>query len=428
MGKRKEQLNLLCDIGDLAALLSESVDIEIFLQRTVRLVAGNLNADVCSVYLYDEQADELVLRATMGLNSEAVGKVRMKLGEGLVGITLERLQPICEGTATMSPYYRYFEEAHEDRFQSFLAVPIRRGVEKIGVLVVQKEQKNYFDEYDVMTLRATASQLAGAMENAKLLIGMNQPRGKKPDQPAQYKGVRFIKGKSASGGYAYADAAVMRESHGGLMTGYDESENGTTFTLKDFFVALEKTTQQLESLQAKLSKRLPESASLIFTAHFMILKDAKFIDKIVGFIEKGMPAPEAIRKVAGDYMRIFLSSPHAYIREKGNDMEDLAGRILKKPSLRHRRRDRKRTRTHHHRAGPVSLRDAQAGHRRRQRHHPGVRRGHLARGDPVALHENSSDHRRTPGPAGNTRRRSHHTRRGHRKHFHMPVGKDRGAV
>ena len=329
MGKRKEQLNLLCDIGDLAALLSESVDIEIFLQRTVSLVAGNLSADVCSVYLYDEQADELVLRATMGLNSEAVGKVRMKLGEGLVGITLERLQPICEGTATMSPYYRYFEEAHEDRFQSFLAVPIRRGVEKIGVLVVQKEQKNYFDEYDVMTLRATASQLAGAMENAKLLIGMNQPKGKKSDRPAEYKGVRFIKGKSASGGYAYADAAVMRESHGGLMTGYDESENGTTFTLKDFFVALEKTTQQLESLQAKLSQRLPESASLIFTAHFMILKDAKFIDKIVGLIEKGTPAPEAIRKVAGDYMRIFLSSPHAYIREKGNDMEDLAGRILK---------------------------------------------------------------------------------------------------
>ncbi len=329
MGKRKEQLNLLCDIGDLAALLSESVDIEIFLQRTVSLVARNLSADVCSVYLYDEQADELVLRATMGLNSEAVGKVRMKLGEGLVGITLERLQPICEGTATMSPYYRYFEEAHEDRFQSFLAVPIRRGVEKIGVLVVQKEQKNYFDEYDVMTLRATASQLAGAMENAKLLIGMNQPKDKKSDRPAEYKGVRFIKGKSASGGYAYADAAVMRESHGGLMTGYDESENGRTFTLKDFFVALEKTTQQLESLQAKLSQRLPESASLIFTAHFMILKDAKFIDKIVGLIEKGTPAPEAIRKVAGDYMRIFLSSPHAYIREKGNDMEDLAGRILK---------------------------------------------------------------------------------------------------
>lgn len=91
MGKRRGQLNLLCDIGDLAALLSESVDIEIFLQRTVRLVAQNLNADVCSIYLFDNQADQLVLKATIGLNPEAVNQVRLKVGEGLVGLTLESL-------------------------------------------------------------------------------------------------------------------------------------------------------------------------------------------------------------------------------------------------------------------------------------------------------------------------------------------------
>ena len=326
MGKRRGQLNLLCDIGDLAALLSESVDIEIFLQRTVRLVAQNLKADVCSIYLFDNQTEQLVLKATIGLNPEAVNKVRLKLGEGLVGLTLKQLQPICEAKASLNPHYRYFEEAQEDRFESFLAVPIRRGVEKIGVLVVQHEKENYFDEYDVMTLRVIASQLAGAMENARLLIDMNQPGRKKSFGIISDKS-EFIKGNSASGGYAFAGAVVMKKSHGGLMTGYEDQDK--EYTLKDFFVALEKTTHQLENLQAKLARRLPESASLIFTAHFMILKDAKFIDKIVGLIEKGTTPPEAVRSVTRDYVNIFVSSPHAYIREKANDMEDLAGRILK---------------------------------------------------------------------------------------------------
>lgn len=326
MGKRKGQLNLLCDIGELAALLSESVDIEIFLQRTVRLVAQYLRADVCSIYLYDNQANEVVLKATIGLNPDAVNKVRLKVGEGLVGHTLELMQPICEAKAKSSPYYRYFEEANEDRFESFLAVPIRRGIEKVGVLVVQNEEENFFDEYDVMTLRVIAGQLAGAIENARLLINMNQ-LDRKPKVNIVSDGTVFIKGKPASGGYAFAEAAILRKSHGGLMTGYEKQEK--KYSLKDFFVALEKTTNQLEHLQSKLAQRLPESASLIFTAHFMILKDAKFIGKIVDMIDKGIAPPKAIRMVAGDYINIFLSSDHAYIREKANDMEDLAGRILK---------------------------------------------------------------------------------------------------
>jgi phosphotransferase system, enzyme I, PtsP len=326
MGKRRGQLNLLCDIGDLAALLSESVDIEIFLQRTVRLVAQNLSADVCSIYLLDNQTDRLVLKATIGLNPDAVNRVSLRQGEGLVGLTLECLQPICEAKASSNPHYRYLEETHEDPFESFLAVPIRRGVEKVGVLVVQHEQEDYFDEYDVMTLRVIASQLAGAMENARLLIDMHR-LGKKRKYELISDGAEFIKGNPASGGYAFGNAAVMRKSHGGLMTGYEDQDQ--EHTLKDFFVALEKTTHQLEDLQTKLAQRLPESASLIFTAHFMILKDAKFIDKIVDMIEKVGSPSKAVRAVAKDYVNIFLSSQHAYIREKANDMEDLAGRILK---------------------------------------------------------------------------------------------------
>jgi phosphotransferase system enzyme I (PtsP) len=325
MEKRRGQLNLLCDMGELTNLLSESVDIEIFFQRAVQLVAQTLKADVCSIYLFDNRANEVVLKSTIGLNPDAIDKVRLKLGEGLVGQTLERLHPICEAKAKSSPYFKYFKETDEDRFESFLAVPIRRGVEKVGVLVVQSEQENYFDEYDVMTLRVIASQLAGAVENARLLIDMEHPGGKQK-VVAVANGTSFIKGNPASGGNAFADGVIFKKSHGGLMTGFEKQ--GKQYTLKDFFVALEKTTNQLEDFQSKLAQRLPESAALIFTAHFMILKDAKFIGKIVDMIENGISPPQAIRTVAGDYINIFLSSQHVYIREKASDMEDLAGRIL----------------------------------------------------------------------------------------------------
>ncbi|MFP4390032.1 MAG: GAF domain-containing protein, partial [Desulfococcaceae bacterium] len=87
----REHFNLLCSIGDLAALLTGSRDIQGFLQRTVELVARHLKADVCSIYLNDEISGDLVLQATLGLNPDAVGRVRMKSGEGLVGTTFASL-------------------------------------------------------------------------------------------------------------------------------------------------------------------------------------------------------------------------------------------------------------------------------------------------------------------------------------------------
>jgi phosphotransferase system, enzyme I, PtsP len=83
--KNRDHLNLLCDIGELATLIIGSTDIQGFLQQTVEMVARYLNADVGSIYLYDDTTFDLVLQATVGLNPSAVGRVRMKSGEGLVG-------------------------------------------------------------------------------------------------------------------------------------------------------------------------------------------------------------------------------------------------------------------------------------------------------------------------------------------------------
>ncbi len=323
--KHRDHFNLLCDIGDLVDLVTGSQDIASFLQRTVDLVARHLEADVCSIYLFDEDSGYLVLQATVGLNPKAVGRIRMKPGEGLVGATFEHQRPLREASASCNPMFKYFEEADEDRFESFLSVPIQRGTQKIGVLVVQHERGDYFNEMDAMALRASASQLAGAVENARLLMDLFEATGKTPALPPE--ALQFIKGKTASGGNAFAPITQFKKSHGALLSG--TSHLCKLYTVDDFHVALKQTSGELMDFQTRLSERLPESASLIFTAHFMILKDVKFINKIVDHIESGVSPPDAVRLVARHYINLFSASSHAYIREKANDMEDLAGRILK---------------------------------------------------------------------------------------------------
>lgn len=327
-GKKKglDPLDLLCDIGELAALLSGSENIESFLQHTVALVSRHLGADVCSIYLFDEQSKELVLKATIGLNPRAVDRIRMKPGEGLVGTTLKEMKPILEASAGGNPRFKYFEEADEERFESFLSVPVQRGVEKIGVLVVQHEAPDYFDQTDVRTLRATASQLSGAIENARLLMDLNRISAKPPGA-AVLESLPFVKGRAAAGGFAYAPATVLERSDG-ILANFD-SESDNLLKLEDLHRAIQTTADQLKDLQARFAERLPESASLIFTAHFMILKDARFISEMVQQIKEGISPPEAVRSVARRYIAIFSKNPHVYIREKVNDIEDLAGRLLK---------------------------------------------------------------------------------------------------
>jgi phosphotransferase system enzyme I (PtsP) len=327
--KRKDHqhLHLLCDISELAALLTGSEDIENFLQRTVEMIARHMDADVCSIYLYDEISGDLVLDASIGLNPAAIGNVRMKIGEGLVGTTLAKREPLNEGCAKRHPRFKYFKEAGEDPFNSFLAVPILRGDEKIGVLVVQHEDRDYFDDVDVRVLRGIASQLAGAVGNARLLIESNlQKKGEVHDYHA-VEPLRFIKGKMAAGGHAFGPAFVFEKSHAELLDEHEDEKSA--HSLADFHRAIQTTADQIQEYQERFARRLPESAALIFSAHLMILKDVRFMREMEKRISQGTPPAAAIRAVARHYMDLFSASAHAHIREKANDVQDLAGRILK---------------------------------------------------------------------------------------------------
>ncbi len=107
------------------------------LSNLVHLIKNRFQTDVCSVYLLEPDRANLVLAATVGLRPESVGQIRMALTEGLVGLVAQELRPRVVADAATHPRFKYFREAGEDSFRSFLGVPIMdRGLLQ-GVLVVQ---------------------------------------------------------------------------------------------------------------------------------------------------------------------------------------------------------------------------------------------------------------------------------------------------
>jgi phosphotransferase system enzyme I (PtsP) len=315
---------LLYDISALSHLFRESASIETLLSRAVEMVAERTQSAVCSIYLYNAQTQELTLRATQGLNAESVGRVHLKLGQGLTGRALQEMRPICEADASRNPSYQFFPGIFEERYNAFLAVPIARGVSRMGVLVLQREASHCYDPSDITALETVASQLANIIENAQFLLGMHDPPA--PKTTSLPDNLRFVRGKVASEGSAYGPAMTL-DRHKSLAV-LLQQQFDRTYTLDDFRAATAHTEQQLEQLQEQVEDRLSDAASLIFAAHLMILKDQDFLGRIAAQIERGANAPVAIAQVATDYMQSFLASSNAYMREKANDIEDLAMRLI----------------------------------------------------------------------------------------------------
>ncbi|HYA02088.1 MAG TPA: phosphoenolpyruvate--protein phosphotransferase [Syntrophobacteria bacterium] len=320
-----DHLKLLCDIGELNWIFSDSTSTRAFLQRIVGIVATHMQADVCSVYLFDDARCELILKATKGLHPDSVERVKLKLGEGLVGLAVEELRPVCEPVASTNPHFKFFPGIFEEQYESFLVVPILRGEARIGALTVQRKKDFPFGDQDVMALRAVASQLANIIENARLLLSL-QERHETAEPVDALRDLRFIKGRVASEGFAVAEAVVVdKERFLGQVLSLDVDR---AYTMADFHRAAALTENQLRKVQSILEEKLSEDASLIFTSHLLILRDRSFFGAITDLVEAGESPPTAILKVAKHFIDLFSQAENAYIREKAQDLKDLTLRLL----------------------------------------------------------------------------------------------------
>lgn len=139
------------------------------LLNVVALIAKRFGTDVCSAYLLEPDRANLVLAATVGLRPQCIGTLRMEISEGLTGLVAEQVRPVAVEQVHTHPRFKYFKEAGEDSYQSFLGVPlIDRGVLQ-GVLVVQTIQPRVFSDEEVRMLVEAAAEVAPVVSEARTL-------------------------------------------------------------------------------------------------------------------------------------------------------------------------------------------------------------------------------------------------------------------
>ena len=324
---RKDNIDLICSVAELSGLFEKRSNVGGFLQDVVELVAGHMMSDVCSIYLYDELQDELVLRATRGLNSDSVGKVRLSLGEGLTGLALKQLRPIREGEVEENPDFKLVPEVQEEGYRSFLAVPIRRGLTRIGVISLQHRKAGYFDQHDTKALKAIASQLAATLENASLLMDIHSPHSETVSEQDSEPG-DIIAGISAGAGVGIGEA-IHLDSPEAIESGELPMLDSIEKEVERFRTALERSRSQLEQLQRETENRFSDVASLIFSSHLLMLRDDEFSGHMLDSVRDGVNAAEAVHMVVGRYEKLFNEMHNPRLQEKVQDVKDLGRRIIR---------------------------------------------------------------------------------------------------
>ncbi|MBN2443282.1 MAG: phosphoenolpyruvate--protein phosphotransferase [Spirochaetales bacterium] len=322
----KSNIDLFYDIGELLQLFEKTMSIDNFLHNVVDLIAAHMKADVCTIYLYNEEEGKLVLTTTIGLPKDYIGKVKLSPGEGITGLCFREGRSILEADGEQNIAFKLIPGLSEERYTAFLAVPIIRSCSTLGVLVLQHKKKGYFTVTDERTLNVIAAQIAVVIENAKLILEITH-KTRKPKQVKEFNNILFIKGSEGSNGIAFGRAVIIGKRNDAFL-GFPGIKKKVP-TLKDFERALGETLIQLEQLQRDMEKEFSEMVSLIFSAHLLMLGDSAFSGKMLDLIRKGKPVQDAIIQVINHYIDLFSKNSNPRFNEKVLDVKDIGHRLLR---------------------------------------------------------------------------------------------------
>ncbi len=301
--------------------VNDASDLEQALNIIVHRVKETTGADVCSVYLRDASARVYVLQATDGLRPEAVGRVRIPLNRGLIGLVSERAEPVNLADASQHPRYRFLEETGEQQYRAFLGVPIIQNGKVLGVLALRQREARTFEDDAVTLVMTLGSQLAGAISHAKTSgeLARLQGAGNLPNH--------FLQGLPASPGIAIGTALVVYLPED-LDSVPDRPAQDVEQEEADFRKAVAEVVAELDQFAQRMGKTLRAEDRALFDAWRLMLESDTLIDGTVERIRKGSWAPGALREVIREHTRVFDAMEDPYLRDRGSDVRDLGRRIL----------------------------------------------------------------------------------------------------
>jgi len=308
------------------------------LSNVVELVAKRLDADACSLYLTDAATEELTLEATIGLYQDSVNQVSLPHGEGLVGLAATTGQPVVTIHAREHDQYKYFPETGEERFESFMAVPmIVRGA-TIGVLAIQTIEPREFDSNEVEIFRTCAQLIAPVVINARLLALVGLAEEDSSGTTAERKALenlasdrkeRNIEHRGIPTSRGIAIGTIYR-----LETPLDLERLHYTPTsdpkreVQELMDAISEARRELDGMREKLGSKFGLDLAAVFQTHIQILEDKGFVAKLRREALATGNALTALMNVIGTYRKTFQRMSDPYFRERVNDIEDVGQRVM----------------------------------------------------------------------------------------------------
>jgi len=302
----------------LREVMAEPISAQDRLDKIVSLIAANMVAEVCSVYVLRSDGI-LELYATEGLKREAVHMASLRIGQGLVGTIAAEARTLNLPDAQSHPAFRYLPETGEEIYNSFLGVPILRAGRTLGVLVVQnKAHRAYVDE-EVEALQTTAMVMAEMIAVGEL-EGLARP-GTSLDlkRPMTIAGIALGEGVGLGHVVLHEPRVVVT-----ALIGEDAEQESA------------RLDQAIAGLRLFVDDMLSRGDigdqgehRDILEAYRMFANDRGWVRRMHEAIRNGLTAEAAVEKVQSDTRARLQRQTDPFLRERLHDFDDLANRLLR---------------------------------------------------------------------------------------------------
>lgn len=338
-------------LDEIVALVGSTADLRAAAQGIVNTISSRLGMEVCSIYVFEKDAGRLRLWATAGLDPASVGKVTMSVSEGLTGMAVEKLQPVMAIDALVHPRYKYFPETGEERYHSFLGVPVLERGEPVGVLVVQTSRRRRFTPKEVRLLRAVSVAVAGILSRVRMEETLERKEAERRDierrmdaamlrlrdyearggvsvgVPSAPPTVRLF-GQAAAPGYAIGRARVLEPV---LSTTKfpRERQHPLKRELQRFEAALHAAVAEIDRIREHVLQSVPEIDVAIFDAQKLMLEDSAFSARVEAAIREGLSAEAGVQEAVEGLVRHFAEIEDDYFRDRAADVQDIGQRVLR---------------------------------------------------------------------------------------------------
>ena len=305
----------------LREVMLERVSAQERLDKIVVIIAANMVAEVCSVYVL--RADgHLELYATEGLNRSQIHLVQMRIGEGLVGTVAKEAQPLALSDAQRHPSFLFFPELGEEMFHGFVGVPILRAGNTLGVLVVQNKAQRAYSEEEIEALETISLVIAEMIASGEL-------------QAIARAGVilasrraHHLKGMGLSDAVGLGHV-VLHEPRIVIKALVAENVGEELARLEEAITSLRKHVDDMLE-QAELARAGDHRD--VLEAFRMFANDRSWARKMQEAVRSGLTAEGAVEKVRSDTRARMMRISDPYLRERLHDLDDLANRLLRQLS------------------------------------------------------------------------------------------------